>query len=241
MRRSLRRALSLAVALTCVPARAHDLITEDVAQRYLATLGAQDAIRRSTAPAPQRAEAAYRMGRTLDEIREFLNRDLSAHGQVQGLASNRLVLELKARGTPLSQLPDGRYAANLDYYHDALRLDPKGVREPDALFSLLQGHFYDSFDDDPLSPGRQSAAALLEQIALGERLMTRGAHPWAAEEARFIVLVHYVQAARTARDARNRHEYAGKARAAMLQFEKLYPDSLRAAALPVLRERLEEK
>lgn len=242
MMRRLLPVLLLAVAFGTPPARAHDLITAEVTDRYLASIASYNATwRSSTAPAGKRAEAAYQVGRLLDEIREFLNRDIASHGQVQGLASHRLVLELKARGTPLRPLPDGRFAANTGYYREALLIDPSGAREADALFRLLKGHFYDSFDDDPLSPREQTWTMLAQQITCGERLLVRAPRYIELEEARFILLIHYIQAARGAPESGTRRDYMTKADAALTQFEQLHADSLRAAVLPLLRERLREK
>jgi hypothetical protein len=44
-----------------------------------------------------RAQASLQLGQTLDEIRELFNRDIEAHGKVQGLPSSVLMSELTAR------------------------------------------------------------------------------------------------------------------------------------------------
>lgn len=239
MMRALRAGVAWLAGLISVSACGHDLITAEVTEQYLATVTQNAAILQSAAPPARRSEAAFVLGRTLDEIREFLNRDIAAHGQVQGLASNRLVLELKARGAPLQVLTNGRFAANLSYYREALSLAPHGARESDALFRILQGYFYDSFDDDPMAPRQQSWTQLRQQIDYGERLVTRmPPHP-ELEEVRFILLIHYVQAARAAPGRAASRDYAAKARMALTEFERAHPDSLRAAAVPMLRERLE--
>lgn len=235
------RVLAAAGAILCGHAYGHDLITAEVTDRYLATVSSNVAAMRSAAPAPRRAQAAYQLGRTLDEIRDYFNRDIAAHGKVVGLASNRLVLELTARGAPLRQFSDGRFAANLSYYREALALDPGGPHEADALFRLVQGYFYDSFDQDPLLPRQQSWEQLKQQIDYAERLLDRQPPYPEAEEARFILLVHHVQAALGAPEMRLAREHAVQARTAMATFERLYPESLRAAALPMLSERLQGK
>jgi hypothetical protein len=224
-------------ALLSWTAAAHDFITAESAEKYLAQAATFSQNLKSTAPAPEKAESAYQLGRMLDEIREFLNRDMAAHGSVQGLPSNRLVAELKVRGTPLAQDPKGRYLANLNYYRDALKHAPRGTRESDALYRLVQGYFYDSFEDDPLKPKSQSWAQLEEQIALAERLQSRSAQHVDLEEANFILLIHYVQAARFTPEGAKR--YAGKAHAAITAFQLRYPESLRAAAMPVMLEALQ--
>jgi hypothetical protein len=237
-----RPALACAgVLFACLasPAPAHDLITGEAAERYLVQAVEQLELLDAQQPAAQRAQASYALGRMLDEIRDLLNRDLATHGRVQGLPTQRLIAELDARGLRLSVSPQlGRFPANLDYYREALRLAPDGPRAADAAFALLQGYFYDSFGDDPLQPRDQSWSRLAEQIALGERVLERApAHP-EREEAEFILMVHYVQAARSAPDATTRTRYAQRARQAAERFAARYPDSMRAAALPVLLEDL---
>ncbi|MSQ60344.1 MAG: hypothetical protein EXR36_12060 [Betaproteobacteria bacterium] len=226
----------IAALLSCAAA-AHDFITAETAEKYLAQATGHSQTLKSSASAREKAQSAYQLGRMLDEIREFLNRDIAAHGSVQGLASNRLVAELKARGTPLAQDSKGRYLANLNYYRDALKYAPHGARESEALYRLVQGYFYDSFEDDPLKPQGQSWVQLEEQIALAERLLGRFAQQADLGEAYFILLIHYVQAARFAPEGA-KMSYAAKAHAAISAFQSRYPDSLRAAAMPVMLEAL---
>ncbi|MFN0316881.1 MAG: hypothetical protein ACKVQA_17825 [Burkholderiales bacterium] len=234
---SRKASAGILLALLSWPAAPHDFITAETAEKYLAQAARDSRSLKSSIPAPDKAESAYQLGRMLDEIREFLNRDIAAHGSVQGLASNRLAAELKARGTPLAQDAKGRYLANLDYYRDALRYAPGGAREADALYRLVQGYFYDSFEDDPLKPKSQSWAQLEEQIALTERLLGRSTQHVDQEEVSFILLIHYVQAARFAPEGAKR--YGGKARTAIAAFQSRYADSLRAAAMPVMLEALQ--
>ena len=100
-----RPALACAGALlACLaaPAPAHDLITGEAAERYLAQAVEQLARLDARQPTAQRAQANYALGRMLDEIRDLLNRDLATHGRVQGLPTQRLIVELDARGLRLS-------------------------------------------------------------------------------------------------------------------------------------------
>lgn len=222
----------ITAALVVGHVMAHDLITADYAEKYLALATQYAHTLKSSEPDTKRAEAAYQLGRMLDQIREYLNRDIAAHGAVQGLTSNKLVSELKVRGVPLAQDADGRYVANLRYYRDALKLAPQGEHHSDALFRLAHGYFYDSFGDDPLKPRAQSAEQLKQQIEVCERFTQRFPHHSDIEEGRFILLIHYVQA------ARGNREYVAKAHAAIADFEKRYPDSMRTSALPLMREAL---
>jgi hypothetical protein len=226
-----------AAALCCSLAWAHDLITAEAAERYLAQAAENRKILRSKAPAAQRAQASYAQGAMLDEIRDLLNRDIASHGKVQGLPSEYLVASLTAGGSPLAATPATvRFPANLDYYREALRLAPDGPSAADASLRLLQGYFYDSFSDDPLAPHAQSWAQLQEQMRTGERFQQRyPAHP-GREEVDFIVAVHYLQAARAAPDARERQSYSQRARAALSAFQQRYPESMRVAAVEVLME-----
>ena len=218
---------------------AHDLITAESAQTYLAAVAESQKTIASKGPAAKRARAHLDLGKTLDEIRELLNRDLAAHGRVQGLPSNFLMSELKARGAELAFTEEtNRFLANVQHYRDALRLEPSGPVAADAAFRLLQGTFYDSFNIDPLQPGAQTRAQLAEQIRLGEELLKMHPNHGEREETAFILAIHYVQAARAAKGAQEQAAFAKKARTLAGEFLKTYPDSIRAAALPHLLESL---
>jgi hypothetical protein len=218
---------------------AHDLITAEAAERYLAQAQDNRRVVQSRAPAVQRAQARYALGSMLDEIRDLLNRDIATHGKVQGLPSEYLVAALAANGTPLTTLPgSARFPANLEHYRESLRLAPDGPSAGDASFRLLQGFFYDSFTDDPLVPHAQTPAQLPQQIQLGERFLQRYPSHAGREEAEFILSVHYLQAARSAAEAGARARYAQRAREALLAFRERYPDSMRVAAVDVLLEQV---
>lgn len=219
-------------------APAHDLITGESAERYLADARRYRDVMSSGAPAPQRADASYRLGVMLDEIREFLNRDLAAHGEVQGLPSNYLVSQLERLGVPLAFSGElKRYLSNARHYERALRLAPAGPAAADTGFRLLAGKFYDSFESDPLA-GNESWHALEEQIALAERLQGQELSREQREEVEFILAVSYVRANIRAPSSSLASRYGARARSAMDAFERRYPDSLRTAAMPVLAERL---
>jgi hypothetical protein len=213
------------VALAWVPGlHAHDLITAESAARYL-----QEAD--TWGSAGQHADAHYRLGMMRDEIRVLLNQDLAAHGKVQGLPSNYLIEELARRGTPL---PKGKRGFVFDpvHFEKALKLAPHGAFAADAGFRLLQGSFYDSFEQDPLD-WRSEGRPLPSQIALAEELLARHAGHPAREEIEFIAAILYTRAARQPELSSG---YADKARRALDGFAARYPASLRAAAVPVLRE-----
>lgn len=213
------------VALASVSAvHAHDLITAESAVRYLQEADQWRA-------AAQNAEAHYRLGMMLDEIRTLLNQDLAAHGKVQGLPSNYLIEELARRGAPLPRDKRG-FMFDPAHFEKALKLAPHAAFVADAAFRLLQGSFYDSFEQDPLD-WRTEGRPLPAQIALAEELLSRHAGHPAREEIEFIAAILYTRAARQPQLS---SLYTDKARQALDEFAARYPASLRAAAMPVLRE-----
>ena len=228
-----------ALASLSLVAVAHDLITAESAQAWLAAVAESQKTIASAEPAAKRARANLELGKTLDEIRELLNLDLAAHGRVQGLPSSFLMSELTASGAELAFAPESnRFLANLRHYRAALKLEPSGPVAAEAGFRLLQGNFYDSFTSDPLQPGAQTRAQLAEQIRLGEGLLQVQSQPGEREETSFILAIHYMQAARSGGDAQERAAFANKARALAGEFLGSYPESMRAATLAHLLDSL---
>ena len=234
----MRRSAAAVLLMLSTLASAHDLITAESAERYLADARRYREVLSSGAPAARRAEANYRLGAMLDEIREFLNRDLAAHGEVQGLPSNYLVSQLERLGAPLAYSAEPkRYTTNTRYYEMALQLTPAGPAAADAGYRLLTGKFYDTFESDPLSSS-ESWEGLQAQIALGEKLRSGSLGLEQQEEVDFILAVCYVRASIRAPASSLANNYGAKAKSAMHAFESRYPDSLRTAAMPVLQDRL---
>ena len=220
-----------------LPAAAHDLITAESAQAYLAGADRLKQVIDANGAAAGRAQAYAELGKMLDEIRELLNRDLEAHGRVQGLPSNFLMSELAARNTPLAfSATRNRFVANLQYYREALQLAPAGPAAADAMFGLLQGHFYDSFSGDPLRPAGQSAEQLARQIRVAQDYLERYPRHAGREEAEFILAIHYMQGAGAATNEGERAAYSRQAQRVSAGFLRDYPDSIRAAALTQLLE-----
>ena len=235
----MRALVALVVAGLSVDAMAHEFITAESAQAYLAAVAESQETIASKEPAAKRARAHLHLGETLDDIRDLLNRDLAAHGRVQGLPSSFLMNELKVRGAELTFSPEtNRFLANVQYYRAALMLEPSGPVAAEAAFRLLQGNFYDSFTSDPLQPGAQTRAQLAEQIRLGEGLLKVQSQPGEREETSFILAIHYMQAAHSGRDAQERAAFANKARALAGEFLGSYPESMRAATLAHLLDSL---
>jgi len=229
-----------AMLLAAVAANAHDLITAESAERYLQQAKTWQALAASSAPAPERAEAQYRIGAMLDEIRDLLNRDLAAHGVVQGLPSTFLVAELQRQGAPLAWSQQRRrFGANTQYFERSLALAPRGPHATDAGLRLLLGRFYDSFESDPLAAD-ESWPRLTGQIALAQDLAARDLPGDAREEVDFIGAILHARATLLAPDAGSRRSHGTKARQAIAAFEARYPDSLRNALMPVLRAALDK-
>lgn len=217
-------------------AHAHDLITAEAAERYIAQAQRNVATIRSREAAPKRAEAHLALARMQDEIRDLLNRDLAMHGRVQGLPSNLVVERFKAAGAPLPWSERlGRFGAPVEHYTAAYDLDPKGAGANDALYGVLYGRFYDSFRDDPLKSLDAEPGASRILIDAGERFVRDFPRDRNVEEVRFIVAVAWVRVARAGGDSR---PGAARARELLLRFQQDYPGSLRAAAVPVFMDAL---
>jgi len=236
----MRTLVACLVASLPLDATAHDLITAASAQTYLATVAESQKTIASKAPAARRALAHLDLGKTLDEIRELINRDLAAHGKVQGLPSNYLVAELRRQGVPLAWSEKRRrFGANTQYFERSLALAPRGPHATDAGLRLLLGRFYDSFESDPLAV-EESWPRLAEQIALVQDLAARDLPSDAREEVEFIGAILHARASLRAPDAGARRSHGRRAREAIVAFEARYPDSLRNALMPILREALDK-
>ncbi|MGH8741136.1 MAG: hypothetical protein ACREUN_09510 [Burkholderiales bacterium] len=232
------RVAALAALLCALPAPAHDLITVEGAEVRLRDAAKWRAVVTSPAPPGQRAEAHYRIGVMLEELRGLLNADVATHGKVQGLPSSYLIAELERLGVPLAYAgPKRRFLSNRGHFEEALRLAPKAGFAADAALRLLQGAFYDSFEHDPLD-WNLDRRALLAEIALAEGLLARFPAHAGREEIEFIAAILYTRAARSPGDRELAARYTTKAREATASFAARYPDSLRAAAMPVLQEAL---
>ena len=235
----MRIVASFALLWLACGANAHDLITAEAAERYL-----QNAVRwhEQSASAPvasDRAEAHVKIGAMLDEIRELLNRDLAMHGKVQGLASNYLVAELKQLGTPLAYSDSRQYfLANSTHYRAALQIGITGPVEQEAKLRLLRGDFYDSFDFDPLQT-TQTWEQMQEQAVLVDDLVANTRAEPDREEVRFIAALVYTRMAKSAPDTKTAVEFGNKAMTSAAAFERDYPDSMRSAAMPVVRSALQ--
>lgn len=239
------RASSLARAVLLVGSlgagafvQAHDLITAEAAERYIAQAQRNVAVIQSRETAARRAEAHLALARMQDEIRELLNRDLAMHGRVQGLPSNLVVERFKAIGVALPWSERlGRFGAPVETYGAAYDLDPKGPTASGALYGVVYGRFYDSFRDDPLKSLDDEPASSKAMIDVGERFVRDYPRDVNVEEVRFIVAIASVRIARAGGEQRT----AVRARELLERFRQDYPDSLRAAAVPVMLEALSSR
>lgn len=180
-----------------------------------------------------RAKSEYQIGVTLDEIRELFNQDIISHGIVKGLETSVLLSELARIGHKLESSPKtGLYLSQLQFYRDAIRLDPRAPYVDHARYMLLKSHFYDSFSDNPLTPSSQSKETLAEMIGLGERLLN-SKHPQVnGEELRFILGIHYLQAIK--QQQLDKEAGLKKFRKLIDELRKQYPQSLKLLTLESL-------
>lgn len=228
--------VAIVVMLITAPTAAHDLITAELAEGYLNKAARWIEQAKTDTDKSERAKAYLRIGVMLDEIRDYLNRDMAVHGEVQGLASNYLVAELKRGGTPLAySLSRNYFTANGDYYRKALQLGLDSMLAKEARLHLLRGEFYDSFDIDPLET-RQSPAQLRENVVLVEQLLGSVSGEPDLEEVRFMAAIVYARAARAATEPAARAVFRAKALTYADAFMGDYPDSLRSAAMPIVRD-----
>jgi hypothetical protein len=220
---------------------AHDSITADKVKDYLSRA---ESLQKTLGSKPARAVAAQAsldLGRMLDEVGELFNLDIDAHGKVQGLASAFLMNELAARGLPLAySAPTRRYAANLQWYRDALSSAPAGPIAAEAGFRLVKGYFYESFDADPLRPLDPNASRLAEHIRLAETWRNRLEDVKGREEMLFILAILHMQAIEI-RQAAELATHLQKSHTLVEEFLKTYPQSMRALTLGALQERVEKR
>jgi hypothetical protein len=230
--------VAITMLLPASIALAHDLITAELAERYLQQASNWHEQIRSGAQGREPARACLQIGEMLDEIRALLNRDLAVHGRVQGLASAYLVSGLERTGTPLAFSPSRNYfTANSDYYRSALELGLGDDLARRARVGLLRGEFYDNFSANLLDTSVASQP-LQEQLALADALISDALPEPDMEEVRFIATILYARAAMSASRSAKRVAYRDKALILATAFERDYPDSLRATAIPIVRSSL---
>ncbi|MFZ2738287.1 MAG: hypothetical protein WBI20_01380 [Burkholderiaceae bacterium] len=230
------RTCALMVVLLCaVSALAHESITTEARKNYLSRLQEAQKIQAGNNSVSTRAQALYQIGVILDEIRELFNQDIISHGAVKGLESSLLLSELGRAGfQQVLSSKIGLYLADLHFYREAIRLDSKAAFADHARYQLLKSHFYDSFTNDPLEPLSQAREELLELLNIGEGLLkVRGANI-NAEEVKFILAIHYLQAIN--QKLIGKEEGQKKFKKLLDELRKDFPQSLKPLTLEALNQ-----
>jgi hypothetical protein len=152
-----------------------------------------------------------------------------------GLESSMLIKELSRAGYTLElSAKTGLYLSHLQYYRVAIRLEPKAPFGDHARYMLLKSHFYDSFSDDPMVPISQSKETLFEMLEIAESLLTAKDPAISAEEVRFILAIHYLQAINERIMAKDQGRK--KFDNLLQELRKDYPQSLKPLTLEALAQ-----
>ena len=221
--------------LTTQSVVAHDSINSEARKNYMAKLQEMHVIVNSKAAATVRAKAQYQIALTVDEIRDLFNQDMISHGIVKGLETSLLLNELSRTPDKLEASPKtGLYLSHLNSYREAIKLDPKAPFVEHARFMLLKSHFYDSFSDNPLAPFSQSKEELVEMIGLGEGILKSKNSLINAEEVRFILGIHYLQAIN--QQVLSKDHGQKKFKKMVLELQKDFPQSLKLLTLEALAQ-----
>jgi len=217
----------------CAPSWAHDSITTEVRQSYLAKLAeTQDILAKATSAAAK-AKAHFQLGTSLDEMRDLFNQDIISHGAVKGLESTLLLTELDRAGFKLEKSPQiGLYLSPLHHYRAALKLDPKAPHVERAKYLLFKHQFYDSFTDNPLAPLAQSREELAELLTIGDSLLKAKDTVVNMEEVKFILAIHLLQA--IPQQLIPKEEGMRKFNKLLTELRKDHPQSLKPLTLEAL-------
>jgi len=214
---------------------AHDSINSEARKNYMAKLQDLHTVLNSKEPASARAKAQYQIATTVDEIRDLFNQDMISHGIVKGLETSLLLNELSRTPDKLEASPKtGLYLSHLNSYREAIKLDPKAPFVDHARFMLLKSHFYDSFADNPLVPFSQSKQELIEMIGIGEGLLKSKNTLVNAEEVRFILGIHYLQAIN--QQVMPKDDGQKKFKKMVQELQKDFPQSLKLLTLEALAQ-----
>jgi len=214
---------------------AHDSINSEARKNFMAKLQDLHTVLNSKEPASARAKAQYQIATTVDEIRDLFNQDMISHGIVKGLETSLLLNELSRTPDKLEASPKtGLYLSHLKSYREAIKLDPKAPFVEHARFMLLKSHFYDSFSDNPLAPFSQSKEELIEMIGIGEGLLKSKNTLVNAEEVRFILGIHYLQAIN--QQVLPKDDGQKKFKKMVQELQKDFPQSLKLLTLEALAQ-----
>ena len=228
-------AFTLLAGFAAGPVQAHDSINAEARKNYITKIQELQAGSAASSPAPVRAKSLYQMGVTLDEIRDLFNQDMISHGIVKGLETSLLLNELSRTPDKLEASPKtGLYLSHLNSYREAIKLDPKAPFVEHARFMLLKSHFYDSFADNPLAPFSQTKEELTEMIGIGEGLLKSKNPLVNAEEVRFILGIHYLQAMN--QQVLSKDDGQKKFKKMVQELQKDFPQSLKLLTLEALAQ-----
>ena len=217
-------------------ASAHDLITDEVAKEYLLELQESVSVLEDVGASNEtRAQAALSIGTTLEEIKSFLNRDISMHGAINGLATEYLVSKLENSGLALHfDSKNNYYPFDNTYYHAALKFASSNNTRSLAKVRLIKGDFYHDFKGDLMST-TASLTDLEGQVKSFDEVDFTSLSNEEAEELRFIKIITYarlMKGRRTDEDDRLSNVF----QALSEEFEMLYPSSMRLGAVSVVKE-----
>lgn len=211
----------------------HESITPETRKNYLSKLLGAQQVQTGNFSTAAKAKALYQTGSTLDEIRDLFNQDIISHGAVKGLESTLLLNELQRAGFKMEMSPKiGLYLSQLHYYWEAIKLDSKAEFSDHARYLLLKNHFYDSFTDNPLTPLSQTREELSELLLIGEGLLKLKQSDINAEELRFILAIHYLQAIQQKMISKD--DGQKKFKKLLTELRKEYPESLKPMTLEAL-------
>jgi hypothetical protein len=212
------------------PMRAHDIIDTDQANDLVAAADAAAARVKTAAGSSAEGEARFALGMALAEATAVLNRDLAAHNGRLTVNAALVLKSLAQRDmAPAFDEAIGRYRMPRASLADAVRLAPGTPFALQARFELIKAGFYESFVIDPFDLVGITFDDLERQIAEAAALASTLPSRDDAEEAAFIHAVDLARAAHLAPEATAARAYADKARAALGDFAKSYPESMRAA------------
>jgi len=215
---------------------AHDLITDEVAKQYLLELQESVSVLEDVGASNEmRAQSALSIGTKLEEIKSFLNRDISMHGAINGLATEYLVSKLESSGLALHfDSKNNYYPSDNSYYHAALKFASSNETRSLAKVRIIKGDFYHDFQGDLMST-TASLTDLEGQVKSFNDVDFTSLSNEEAEELRFIKIITY---ARLMKGKRNDEDdrLSKVFQALSEEFEMLYPSSMRLGAVSVVKE-----
>jgi len=237
-----RRAMIVAAAMIwLVPAAgAHDSISAAAVADYLARIALYNRAMAGDEADGVKAERAYDTGIMLGEMIRLLNDDLAMHAGEHTLTASVLLEKARALGIPPERDPlTGLYRPLVEPFTQVLALQPDGPRAAAARYQVIVAQFYDTQSDDPFAARDYAQArAHYDEVA---RFRARYPDFGAAEEREeiaFILAIEVFRLWQSAPDAPAQAAIEPELRAALDEFRRDFPDSLRLGAIDLARLRL---